>query len=103
MGPGEASATSENPRGSSAHVATPHLMTTTFTAATVLRNIMFFLFLPGALGLEMFRMVEGRHVFVLYSSPRLGSKPSLYVKAVSLFSFGFPGAKVSAFPLMKFI
>lgn len=89
MGPGEASATSENPRGSSAHVATPHLMTTTFTAATVLRNIMFFLFLPGALGLEMFRMVEGRHVFVLYVS-QVGLKTLALCQGRVSFQFRVP-------------
>lgn len=101
MGPGGASATSENPRDPPAHMAPPSLKTTTFTAARVLQNIVFFLLLSEALWLEMLRMVEGRHVSVLYSSPRLDSEPSLY--AMSLFGFGFPGAEVSAFPLMKSI
>ena len=39
------------------------------------------------LWLEMLSLVERRHVYVLYSSPRLDSEPSLYVKAMSLFSF----------------
>ena len=81
----------------------PSLKTSTFTAAIVLQNIVFFLLLSEALWLEMLRMVAGRHVYVLYSSPRLDSEPSLYVKAMSLFGFGFPGAEVSAFPLMKSI
>ena len=99
MGPGGASATSENPRDPPAHMAPPSLKTTTFTAARVLQNI--FLLFSEALWLEVLRMVEGRHVSVLYSSPRLDSEPSLY--AMSLFGFGFPGAEVSAFPLMKSI
>lgn len=99
MGPGGASATSENPRDPPAHMAPPSLKATTFTAARVLQNI--FLLFSEALWLEVLRMVEGRHVSVLYSSPRLDSEPSLY--AMSLFGFGFPGAEVSAFPLMKSI
>lgn len=61
----------------------------------------FLLLLSVAFWLEMLRMVEERHVYVLYLSPRLGSEPLLYVKAMSPLSFRLPGAEVSAFPIMK--
>lgn len=63
----------------------------------------FLLLLSVLLWLELLSVVEERHVYVLYSSPRLESEPLLYVKAMSPFHFWLPGAEVSAFPLMKSI
>lgn len=83
----EVSETSENQLSSSAHIATPSLKTTAFTATVFLQNALFFLWLFSVrLWLEMLRMVEERHVYVLYLSPTLDSEPLLYVKAMSLLS-----------------
>ena len=51
------------------------------------------------LWLEMLSLVERRHVYALYSSPRLDSEPSLYVKAMSLFQFQVPWGQGLCLPL----